>query len=145
MKFLLFCLSLLFFNTVLGQEKIQKPVISKKTSMVVNNNPYLLYIVKTGDTYSSIAKDNNLTIKKLYGLNAINKNNALLIGTSLFIRDITSKRKRTNNKTNGYHIVVNEDTLFSIAKKYNTSVDQLLLLNNLNSNTIFVNQRLRIQ
>ncbi|MCF6350779.1 MAG: LysM peptidoglycan-binding domain-containing protein [Flavobacteriaceae bacterium] len=94
MKFFIFCVSLMFYNNMFAQREIQKQISNKKSNTIVNNNPHLLYIVKTNDTYHAIAKANNLTINRLYELNAIDNNNILLVGTSLFIRDLTVKKRK---------------------------------------------------
>jgi LysM repeat protein len=44
-----------------------------------------------------------------------------------------------------YHVVVKGDTLFSLARRYNTSVQNLRQLNRLGSNEIQVGQRLRVR
>jgi LysM repeat protein len=44
-----------------------------------------------------------------------------------------------------YHTVVTGDTLFSLARRYNTTVDEIKRLNNLNSNTINIDMKLRVQ
>lgn len=42
------------------------------------------------------------------------------------------------------YVVVPVDTLYGIAKKFNTTVDNLKDLNNLSSNLLFVNQELLV-
>ena len=44
-----------------------------------------------------------------------------------------------------YHTVVKGDTLYNISRRYNTTVDALKRLNNLNSNIINLGQRLRVK
>ncbi len=44
-----------------------------------------------------------------------------------------------------YHVVVKGDTLFGLARKYETTVEEIKSLNNLNGNIISVGQRLRVQ
>lgn len=44
-----------------------------------------------------------------------------------------------------YHYVVSGDTLYSISKRYNMSVNELQVLNELNGNSISVGQRLKIK
>ncbi len=44
-----------------------------------------------------------------------------------------------------YHTVVTGDTLFSLARRYNTTVDEIKRLNNLSSNTINIDMKLRVQ
>ena len=53
--------------------------------------------------------------------------------------------KPTLNGQASIHKVVNGDTIFSIAKRYNISVESLKKLNNLKSNDIFVGQLLKLK
>ena len=55
-----------------------------------------------------------------------------------------SYKEETNNnkKTNFYYKVVKGDTLYSIARKFNTSVSKLKSLNKLRNNTISIGQEL---
>ncbi len=45
----------------------------------------------------------------------------------------------------GYHLVVKGDTLFSISRKYNTSVAKIKQLNNMTSDTVKIGQTLRVK
>jgi LysM repeat protein len=45
----------------------------------------------------------------------------------------------------GYHTVVQGDTLFSLSRRYQTTVENIKKLNNLRDNTILVGQRLRVR
>ncbi len=51
--------------------------------------------------------------------------------------------KNTNDEDN-YYIVKKGDSLWSIAKKYNTTVDKLKSINNLKTNLLSIGQRLKI-
>lgn len=44
-----------------------------------------------------------------------------------------------------YHTVVTGDTLYSLARRYNTTVDEIKRLNNLSSNNINIDMKLRVQ
>lgn len=44
-----------------------------------------------------------------------------------------------------YHKVIKGDTLYSLAKKYNTTVAKLKEINNLKNNTIYLNQELKVK
>ena len=58
------------------------------------------------------------------------------------VNELLNKKKSTNV----YYIVKKGDTLSAIAKKYNTSVDNLVKLNNIkNKNIISINQKLRVK
>lgn len=50
----------------------------------------------------------------------------------------------TPPKGSNVHVVLSGDTLWSIAKKYNTTVDELKKLNNLSTNALTINQILKL-
>jgi LysM repeat protein len=50
-----------------------------------------------------------------------------------------------NDTPQNYHIVNQGDTLYSLSKKYKTSVDELKIMNKLEDNTIYTNQKLIIK
>ena len=96
------------------------------------------YTVKSGDTLWSIAKKYNITVNELKALNNLTSN-TLKIGQILRIND----QDNTPILGNTY-IVKKGDSLYSIANKYNITVDQLKKANNLTSNTLQINQVLNI-
>lgn len=51
----------------------------------------------------------------------------------------------SQNIENVYHTVISGDTLYSISRKYGTTVDNIKTLNNLSSNTIHVGQKLIVK
>lgn len=105
----------------------------------ISNGKY--YVVKKGDTLWTIAKNNNLTVQKLKDLNNLTSNN-LSIGDTLIIKEPT-----TNETTgaNNIYTVVKGDTLYSIAQKNNTTVNEIKKLNNLSNNTLSIGQKLIIK
>lgn len=56
-----------------------------------------------------------------------------------------SSSGNSNSSSSKTHTVVKGDTLFSVAKKYNTTVDNLKLWNNLQNSTIYVGQVLQVE
>lgn len=98
------------------------------------------YIVKKGDTLWSIARDNNITVTELKSLNNLTSN-SLSIGDIL---KLPSDENTSEVITSGIHTVIQGDTLYSIARKYNTTVNELKSLNNLTSNTLSLGQQLKI-
>lgn len=50
-----------------------------------------------------------------------------------------------SNEENDYYIVQKGDSLWSIAKKYNTTVEELKSINNLKTNLLSIGQRLKIK
>lgn len=102
-------------------------------------NKYITYTVQKGDSLYSISKKYNTTVDKIKNINNLT-NNALSIGQVL---KIPSSSKEENTTVTNY-IVKSGDSLYSIAKKYNTSVDKIKQLNNLNSNLLSIGQTLKI-
>lgn len=96
------------------------------------------YVVKKGDSLWSIARANGLTVDELKSLNNLSSN-VLHVGDTLLIRSADSTGDDGNDN---YYVVKSGDTLWSIARKYNLSVNELKALNNLSSNALSVGQRL---
>lgn len=96
------------------------------------------YTVEKGDTLYSIASKNNLTVQELKDLNNLTSNN-LSIGQTLLIK----KNPKENTNVTTYN-VKSGDTLYSIAKKYNTTVNAITTLNNLASNSLSIGQTIKI-
>ena len=96
------------------------------------------YVVKKGDSLWSIARANGLTVDELKSLNNLSSN-VLHVGDTLLISSADSTGDAGNDT---YYVVKNGDTLWSIARKHNLSVNELKALNNLSSNVLSVGQRL---
>ena len=96
------------------------------------------YVVKKGDSLWSIARANGLTVDELKSLNNLSSN-VLHVGDTLLISSADSTGDDGNDN---YYVVDSGDTLWSIARKYNLSVNELKALNNLSSNVLSVGQRL---
>ena len=94
-----------------------------------------IYIVKKGDSLYSIANKYNTSVNELKKLNNLSSN-LLSINQVLKIPNITD-----NEET---YIVQKGDSLYSISKKFNTTVDNLKKINNLNSNLLSIGQVLKI-
>lgn len=98
---------------------------------------YLIYKVQKGDSLWSIANKYNTTVSTLKNINNLN-NNTLTINQQLFV----PKNFDVNN--NETYIVKKGDTLYDIANKYNTSVNELKELNDLNTNVLNIGDIIKI-
>ncbi len=115
------------------------------------NNNYVSYTVLKGDTIYSIAEKFGTTVSKIKELNDLKSDN-LTIGSILIVDDkrgissILECYGEGNFDTNNYqeYMVVRNDNLYSIARKFNTSIDAIKRLNNLNSDTLSIGQVLKI-
>ncbi|WAC02868.1 LysM peptidoglycan-binding domain-containing protein [Lacinutrix neustonica] len=99
-----------------------------------------LHTVAKGDTFYSISKYYGISIPQLKSLNDIKDNN-LEIGQQLKI-GYSQKAMVSNSKT---HTVTNDDTLYSISKRYTISISDLKGLNHLNTDAIHVGQVLKLK
>ena len=99
------------------------------------------YKVKSGDTLYSIAKKYNISVNELKELNNL-KNNNITVGQVLKIKSNIPSEEVTEKN---YYIVKSGDTLYSIAKKYNTTVDEIKKLNNLKSDNLSIGMELKIK
>ncbi|MFK7749238.1 MAG: LysM peptidoglycan-binding domain-containing protein [Kordia sp.] len=120
--------------------------ISKKedtvieSSAVVENSNMLAHIVQKGETLYAISRKYDLSVKTLLDLNELESTN-LAVGQVLKLTATTKKAISTAVSTSVY-TVKKGDTLYSIARKLNTSVSALKKLNNLESNSLAVGQQL---
>lgn len=95
------------------------------------------YIVQSGDNLYSIARKYNISIDELMDYNNL-KTNLLSIGQVIKIPG------QDTNKSSNLYVVQSGDSLWSIAKKLNTTVDNIREKNNLTNNLLFVGQNLII-
>lgn len=94
-----------------------------------------IYQVKAGDTLYNIAKKYNISVNELKGLNDLDSDE-LSVGQIL---KVPSGLSLVNT-----YIVGKGDTLYSIAKKFDTSVNKIKELNGLSNNMLSVGQKLII-
>lgn len=98
------------------------------------------YIVKKGDSLWSIASKNNTTVDNIKKLNNLSSNN-LSVGQVL---KLSYDAKKEDIKESNIYTVKKGDSLWLIANKYGTTVDELKSENNLKSNTLSIGQTLII-
>ena len=109
---------------------------SDKASDVENEENTISYTVQKGDSLYSIARKYDTTIDRIKDLNNLTTN-LLSIGQVLLIP--------TDTNLETTYTVQKGDSLYSIAKKYNTTVDRLKQLNNLSSNLLSIGQILIVR
>ncbi len=96
------------------------------------------YIVKSGDSLWNIANRFGTTVNELKALNNLTSNN-LSIGQVL---EIPSSNDNSSNSNT--YIVKSGDSLWNIANRFGTTVNELKALNNLTSNNLSIGQVLRV-
>ncbi len=94
-----------------------------------------VYVVKKGDTLYSIAAANNTTVDELKKANNLTSN---ILSTGQLLKIPSALLPEST------YIVKKGDSLYSIANKYNTTVDELKRINNLTSNILSIGQVLKL-
>ena len=100
---------------------------------ILENNTYK---VVAGDTLWSIAKKFNTTVDKIKEENNLS-GNILSIGQVLTIPGMIDKTTNT-------YIVKAGDTLYGISKLFDTTIDDIMKFNNLNSDILSIGQNIKI-
>ena len=136
-----------FTNTILqpGQVIRIPEMYFKEEEMYMPN--YINYTVKKGDTLYSIAKNNNISVDTLIKDNGLTSN-TLSIGQTIRIRTPQVVEEECFGPSyipsNTTYIVRKGDNLYSIARNFNTTVQNIKNKNNLKSNTLSIGQKLII-
>jgi membrane-bound lytic murein transglycosylase D len=113
----------------------------------------IAYKVKRGDTLSDIADENDVTVKELKELNNI-KGNKLVAGQKIILRKGASSENKTSNSSKKtvskkgsdekVYRVKDGESLWTIAKKNNVPVADIITWNNLKDDKVKTGQHLRI-
>ena len=103
-----------------------------------NDNLPIVYLIQPGDSFYSIAQMFNTNASKLKEINKI-RSNRLTIGQLLYITAPDSSKDRVK------YYVQPGDNIGLIARKFNTTIDNLKEINNLSSNHLRINQELIIK
>ncbi|WP_339625700.1 LysM peptidoglycan-binding domain-containing protein [uncultured Winogradskyella sp.] len=131
------------------KQKVNKP---KRDSIENDNSTSNYHIVKDNETLLDISKQYGVSLTDLKKANNL-ETTLINTGQQLIIKNLEDNTTKTFNSTiesdvnNGsnFHTVLKDETLYSLAKRYNLDVEVLKNLNDLKSNTIKIGERLRIK
>ena len=144
-------LPVLFISNSIELLSIGQKLLVPETDESVTSLPsYINYTVKSGDTLYSIAKKYNTTVNDILKDNNLNTT-SLSLGQNIKIRTTGTEAVEecygeefmpVDNSIK--YVVKKGDSLWTIAKKYNTSVDNIKSKNNLTNNNLSIGQVLKI-
>jgi len=109
------------------------------SDVVVNPGDYVVYTVKRNDSLWNIANSYGVSVNDIVDYNNLGTT-VLQIGQQLLIPNLDN----SFSDSGVIYVVKNGDSLWSIGKKYNVSVNDLKSANNLNSNMLSIGQQLII-
>jgi len=121
------------YNDLVNYQKVVDVVAEAIASYIGNGNTY---IVQAGDSLYQIAKKYNSSVDEIKKENNLSSN-ILSIGQVL-------KIPKKIDMDVGEYVVKKGDSLYQIAKKYNSSVDEIKKENNLSGNLLSIGQVLKI-
>ena len=111
---------------------------------------YSNYVVKKGDTIYSIAKKFNISVDQLMKDNALSSPSIrvgmnLKIRTNLEVEECFGEEYQGSIPSNTINYIVKKgDSLYNIARRYNTSVSDIIRINNLSNSNLSIGQVLKI-
>ncbi len=107
-----------------------------------NPNSMFMYTVKRGDSLYNIARRYNTTVDEIKKLNYLTSN-LLSIGQVLRIPETYTEEEKLPSYTN--YTVKKGDSLYSIAKKYGITVNEIMQDNGLKNYNLSIGQNLKIR
>lgn len=121
-------------------------VVPDHSHTPINNNDIITITVQSGNTLWGIAREYHTTVSSIVSLNDIANPNLIYPGQELNIYQVQKRNSYINTPTGTtYYRVVAGDTLSEIALRFNTTVENLVQLNNIvNPDLIYTGQLLVI-
>ncbi len=113
-------------------------------------NNYVIHTLKQGESLSALAQEYNTSVGDIMRINGMHADTKLVYGSQIKIpstqKQVSAKKVTTNTAATTTkisapqsneitHVVTKGETLYSISKKYNVSVDQLKSWNHLADNS----------
>ncbi|MBT2709894.1 LysM peptidoglycan-binding domain-containing protein [Bacillus sp. ISL-47] len=115
-------------NTIYIGQSLAVPVHNERNT----------YMVQPGDSLYTIAARFGVTIEELRRANQL-RTNIIYVGENFVIPEAKNGEERQTE-----YVVKAGDSLYEIARRYNTTAESIVVLNNLESADLSIGQRLRI-
>ena len=126
-------------NTLMVGQTLTIPSDVESTGDYSDMSNSKTYVVQRGDSLYSIANAYNVSVNDLRNINNLTSD-ILSVGQVLIIPGNLNRNSNTSN----LYVVKRGDSLWSIANKFNVSINKIRMLNNLNSDILTIGQTLII-
>jgi len=106
--------------------------------------------VKRGENLSTIARRYHTSVKKIMWANNLRRSSYIVAGKKLKIPQRGTVVRRTQNTSiqkenwNRRHTVKSGDSLWTIAKRYKTTVSKIQQMNNLTTTRLIIDQKIKV-
>ena len=128
---------------------------TSKTKSSPKSKPSTIYTVAKGDTLSAIAKRHDTTVAAIRAANDLDSANLIRVGQKLKIsgeskvsQAVNAKKSKSSSSTkksaSSTVTVKPGDSLWSIARKHDTTVNALKKANNLTSDVLLDGQKIKV-
>lgn len=141
-------------NVPLGKSETILAEIDTMSIALPPQKAFVFHRVKFGETLSTIARKYRTSTRAIARVNNISKKNFIVAGKILKIpqngytaKNVASLRVEETFKpdlSTMRHVVKSGDSLWIIARKYDTTVRKIMALNNLTGNSLSIGQVIRI-
>ena len=130
--FILFILLLQMALSIKAQQN--QPSNKSEIIETIDGKDFYIHFVKKGETLFTIARAYGITVDDIFKTNptaseGIYEGKILKIPVKNKTGQAVEKKEKEPEKDFFYHIVKNQETLYSIAKKYGTTVDKIKAFN----------------
>ncbi len=107
------------------------------------------YRVRSGDHLTRIAKKLGVSVRQLREWNQISRGSIIKVGQRLRVRSLSKYKIKRRDKENTHlvthHQVIAGESLYRIARKYETTVSSLRKINGLSKTTLRIGKKLRVR
>ncbi|CAM1362963.1 LysM peptidoglycan-binding domain-containing protein [Tenacibaculum xiamenense] len=141
-----------YMNLVTGEVSNTFPKkAAEENKNVEEFDPTIIHIVKEGENLSNIARQYELSLGTLYKLNSMSNFDELNVGTEVVLGYAANQEEKQEffeklgMSKYTIHKVGEGETLYSISKQYNLPITELKRKNNIENNTIYLGQKLKIK
>lgn len=143
--------------TTIVKDTVVENALATKTGFRYENLQYIYTVIGTAEANAKVEvslfdADKNVLVTRIvnadengfYSADVFVDNASKVASASVTQTDVAGNTSEVTNVSLSSYTVTQGDSLYAVAKRYNTTVDALMSLNNLTSDTIQPNQTLRL-